>query len=472
MQFSENLIKLRKQNGYTQENLAEQLNVSRQAVARWEAGETAPDVYTLQKICEVFGTSADEILNATAICPKPAAVEYLPVPDSERIQEALRSEAAVHYTDKMTVPTEDIVKIGRKTRNYSFTAAVMAFVIGLAIAAVVFLKHESIPVSNPSINVTNPTFSSLSTYGGSVHDYWDSAEEYQEFMDEELKRLRAMIDSGESVTIRSEDGTTVSRPLTEADYEGIKAKMQKTLDSIVSGEIFAKTEYIEWKAEDGKTYSIASCNYGSEYWTAEEYKEWMGKELEKYRVMAESGESMTFYFEDGTSESHPISKKDVESIEESLKATYDSIKSGDLYTKDESVEWKAEDGQTYFVVTADAYVLDDSGSYTAETVISDNFEEAEGLWFETTETANSDFLVQRGKTFEEIFEPYKEYGLEYEEKDGKRRLYYNGTPVSKFLDMNPDGGVYVFTSDGDGEIIVQTVYNDDGKLVGVEKIRG
>ncbi len=38
MSFSDNIIKLRKENGITQEQLAEELNVSRQAVSKWERG--------------------------------------------------------------------------------------------------------------------------------------------------------------------------------------------------------------------------------------------------------------------------------------------------------------------------------------------------------------------------------------------------------------------------------------------------
>lgn len=63
MKFSEKLIKLRKTNGYTQENLAERLGVSRQAVARWEAGETTPDMAMLLGLCEVFSVSADYLIH-------------------------------------------------------------------------------------------------------------------------------------------------------------------------------------------------------------------------------------------------------------------------------------------------------------------------------------------------------------------------------------------------------------------------
>lgn len=58
LKFNEKLTKLRKANGYTQENLAEKLGVSRQAISRWEADETAPDMKMLLELCEVFNVSA------------------------------------------------------------------------------------------------------------------------------------------------------------------------------------------------------------------------------------------------------------------------------------------------------------------------------------------------------------------------------------------------------------------------------
>lgn len=63
MRFGEKLVKLRKSKGYTQEELAEKLGVSRQAVSRWEAGETSPDINTLAAVCDVFCVSADYMIN-------------------------------------------------------------------------------------------------------------------------------------------------------------------------------------------------------------------------------------------------------------------------------------------------------------------------------------------------------------------------------------------------------------------------
>ena len=64
MGFGEKLSGLRKSNGYTQEDLAEKLGVSRQAVARWEAEETSPDINILLGICEVFHVSADYMIHS------------------------------------------------------------------------------------------------------------------------------------------------------------------------------------------------------------------------------------------------------------------------------------------------------------------------------------------------------------------------------------------------------------------------
>ncbi|HCC04388.1 MAG TPA: transcriptional regulator, partial [Clostridiales bacterium] len=50
MKFNENLKYLRKQAGLTQEQLAEKLNVSRQAITKWESGQSFPDIENLKEI--------------------------------------------------------------------------------------------------------------------------------------------------------------------------------------------------------------------------------------------------------------------------------------------------------------------------------------------------------------------------------------------------------------------------------------
>lgn len=62
MQFSEKLKMLRKEKGFTQENLADELNVSRQAITKWESGDGIPDIENLKQISILFNTTIDELV--------------------------------------------------------------------------------------------------------------------------------------------------------------------------------------------------------------------------------------------------------------------------------------------------------------------------------------------------------------------------------------------------------------------------
>ena len=62
MVFSEQLSKLRKEANMTQEDLAEKCDVSRQAVAKWESGESLPDIYKISQIAKLFEVSLEELI--------------------------------------------------------------------------------------------------------------------------------------------------------------------------------------------------------------------------------------------------------------------------------------------------------------------------------------------------------------------------------------------------------------------------
>ena len=57
-----NLKLFRKQNGFTQEEIAEKLNVSRQAVAKWESGETIPDIENCIAMADIYSTTVDMLV--------------------------------------------------------------------------------------------------------------------------------------------------------------------------------------------------------------------------------------------------------------------------------------------------------------------------------------------------------------------------------------------------------------------------
>lgn len=64
--FHDNLVQLRKLNRLTQEDLAEKIGVTRQAIAKWESGETIPDLDKCKTLAEIFNVSLDDLANYEA----------------------------------------------------------------------------------------------------------------------------------------------------------------------------------------------------------------------------------------------------------------------------------------------------------------------------------------------------------------------------------------------------------------------
>ena len=63
MNLPDKIIKLRKENGQSQEELAEKLDVSRQAISRWENGTALPDAQNVLQISKLFHVTTDYLLN-------------------------------------------------------------------------------------------------------------------------------------------------------------------------------------------------------------------------------------------------------------------------------------------------------------------------------------------------------------------------------------------------------------------------
>ena len=61
--FKENLISLRKMKGLSQEELAEQMNISRQTLSKYETGESLPDIEKCKQLADIFGVSLDDLVN-------------------------------------------------------------------------------------------------------------------------------------------------------------------------------------------------------------------------------------------------------------------------------------------------------------------------------------------------------------------------------------------------------------------------
>lgn len=64
------ISELRKENGFTQKELAEKLSVTDKAVSKWETGKCYPDIETIEKISKIFNISINEILKGKKILPE------------------------------------------------------------------------------------------------------------------------------------------------------------------------------------------------------------------------------------------------------------------------------------------------------------------------------------------------------------------------------------------------------------------
>lgn len=67
MNFAEKIFTLRKSNDLTQEQLAEELNVSRQSISKWESGQATPELEKIVAMSQIFGVTTDYLLKPSEI---------------------------------------------------------------------------------------------------------------------------------------------------------------------------------------------------------------------------------------------------------------------------------------------------------------------------------------------------------------------------------------------------------------------
>jgi AbrB family looped-hinge helix DNA binding protein len=63
----DNLLTLRSLHGYSQEEIAEKIGISRQAYAKWESGATIPDIDKCQRLAQVYGVSIDSLVKTETV---------------------------------------------------------------------------------------------------------------------------------------------------------------------------------------------------------------------------------------------------------------------------------------------------------------------------------------------------------------------------------------------------------------------
>ena len=126
MNLTQKLRVLRNQSGLSQAYLAEQADVSRQTIYKWERGTTHPTTGNLDVLCRIFGITMDELLNDGWEPPEkaPPEIQFVEVP--------------------VEVPVP-------QPRNYRLLALLAALLVaaGIAVGALVFRERSevSVPIS-------------------------------------------------------------------------------------------------------------------------------------------------------------------------------------------------------------------------------------------------------------------------------------------------------------------------------------
>ncbi len=125
--LKDNILMLRNLNGYSQEQVADEIGISRQAYGKWEKGETIPDVEKCALLASFYGTTVDTLINfeteqeGMTVPPAPKG-KYIfgTVSMSERGQIVIPKEAR----DKMNfAPGDRLVILGDENEGLGIVKA-------------------------------------------------------------------------------------------------------------------------------------------------------------------------------------------------------------------------------------------------------------------------------------------------------------------------------------------------------------
>lgn len=123
MKLCEKLYELRRAAGLSQEELAERLNVSRQAVSKWENGAAQPELSKLVELSRLYGVSVDELLS---------------------LEEAEKGDAkAASSVDSSTpAPAQDTLAAPKKVRRQKLLLGAAAVCLALAVGLALYNNHR------------------------------------------------------------------------------------------------------------------------------------------------------------------------------------------------------------------------------------------------------------------------------------------------------------------------------------------
>ena len=106
MNIGERIMALRKEKNISQTELAKRLNVSRQAVSKWEQGVSSPDTERLIRLAEILGTEVEYL--ATGTHPEPGSVVLNIVETVERVEEKVVVKEVIRHVRRKPVKKNPI----------------------------------------------------------------------------------------------------------------------------------------------------------------------------------------------------------------------------------------------------------------------------------------------------------------------------------------------------------------------------
>jgi transcriptional regulator with XRE-family HTH domain len=135
MDLGEKLLYLRKKKGLSQEQLAAQVTVSRQAISKWELGEAIPDTENVIQLTKIFEVSADFLLNNEIDIPLVSVMEKEAADDSKL---AMLKDTLTDDEYKLAKKVFKDRQEGNKKTQWWFLIAI--FIEALVIIYLVFLR--------------------------------------------------------------------------------------------------------------------------------------------------------------------------------------------------------------------------------------------------------------------------------------------------------------------------------------------
>ncbi len=137
------LLQLRKANNLSQEELAERLNISRQAVSKWERAESSPDTDNLIALAKLYRISLDELLEVdvkTFVQPE-SSRKIISLKKESDFSQPEHDDGEIYPQDFKTPEPDDIPHVQPDTENFN-------------------AGNYAVPPVKPSVNIVNPVHSS------------------------------------------------------------------------------------------------------------------------------------------------------------------------------------------------------------------------------------------------------------------------------------------------------------------------